>query len=587
METTNECKLLLRCFGAFEALQSGVPVRGLELRESDRLLAFLALRANRLVPTVPIAEALWPETGSLDSLHQSTRQVRLALGEDAVRMESQKGFLRLNLDGAEADIVTFQKAIAQGTVDALETAVKLHSAPLLELWDDGWVRGEREKLRGQYLSALKTLAAACREQGDHAAASAYLRLFMKIKPSEEWVWRELMVDLVRSGERYQALKLYEQARETVFKRLEPPEDMTRLAHEIQRTTVGNGHSPAGSSQSVHTAGPAIQQPSDPHYVMRPADQRLSDAVARFESVILLQGPAQTGKTSLLAKGLEQARMAGASVVQSDLRRLSTEEMATADSFYRALAYAIAEQLSLDDPPNDSWNPRRSPNANFEGYVRKSVLKELDTPLVWGLDEIDRLFERPYGIDVFALFRAWHNARSLDPGGPWKHLTLVLAYSTEAQLFITDLNQSPFNVGIRVTLTDFTLSEVGELNKRFGSPLKTDAVMSRFYNLVAGHPYLSHVGLREMANQSIGIDDFERQADREDGLFGSHLRRLRSLLSRDESLSCAVRDLIAGGSSLSEETFYRLRAAGAISGETERHARIRCPLYARYLERRLP
>ena len=67
--------------------------------------------------------------------------------------------------------------------------------------------------------------------------------------------------------------------------------------------------------------------------------------------------------------------------------------------------------------------------------------------------------------MFGLFRSWHNERSLNPDGPWGRLTLAIVYATEAHLFITDLNQSPFNVGTRLTLEDFTFEQVAELNGR--------------------------------------------------------------------------------------------------------------------------
>src|SRR5260370_17683853 len=71
--------------------------------------------------------------------------------------------------------------------------------------------------------------------------------------------------------------------------------------------------------------------------------------------------------------------------------------------------------------------------------------------------------------LFALFRSWHNERALDPSGPWSRLTLAIAYSTEVHLFITDLDQSPFNVGTRLTLDDFTLDQTAELNRPCGPP----------------------------------------------------------------------------------------------------------------------
>src|SRR5438093_6889166 len=104
-------------------------------------------------------------------------------------------------------------------------------------------------------------------------------------------------------------------------------------------------------------------------------------------------------------------------------------------------------------------------------------------LVWGLDEVDRLFGLPFASEVFGLFRAWHNERALLPEGPWSRLTLAIAYATEARLFITDLNQSPFNVGTRLELADFTREQVADLNHRCGAPLQSEAEVDRFFQLV--------------------------------------------------------------------------------------------------------
>jgi hypothetical protein len=59
-----------------------------------------------------------------------------------------------------------------------------------------------------------------------------------------------------------------------------------------------------------------------------------------------------------------------------------------------------------------WEERRGANVNFERYIRREVLGGLNAPLVWGLDEVDRLFATAYGGEVFGLFRSWHNARAI-------------------------------------------------------------------------------------------------------------------------------------------------------------------------------
>src|SRR5260370_1058829 len=133
--------------------------------------------------------------------------------------------------------------------------------------------------------------------------------------------------------------------------------------------------------------------------------------------------------------------------------------------------------------------RRGPNPNCRRYLRREVLGKIEGRLVWGLDEVDRLFTCDFGSEIFGLFRALHNERALNPAGPWSRLTLAIAYATEAHLFITDLNQSPFNVGTRLLLEDLSPEQVSELNRRYGLPLRSSDTVPRFYRLLSMHTYL--------------------------------------------------------------------------------------------------
>jgi len=165
------------------------------------------------------------------------------------------------------------------------------------------------------------------------------------------------------------------------------------------------------------------------------------------------------------------------------------------------------------------------------------------------------------------------------------LTLAIAYSTEAHLFISDGNQSPFNVGTRLTLEDFTLEQVSDLNQRYGSPLKGEEV-PRYFRVVAGQPYLVRRGLHEMVTRNARMPEFELRAESEDWIFGEHLRRIALILSRESELLQTVRDLIEGRPCASWEHFYRLRSAGILTGDSSLEARFRCPLYAAFLKRHL-
>ena len=324
-----------------------------------------------------------------------------------------------------------------------------------------------------------------------------------------------------------------------------------------------------------------------YYIVRRTDQIFLDAIANRDSIVLIKGPRQMGKTSLLARGLQQARKSGAKVMLTDFQKLSQEDLKSAGTFFRGLAELIADQLELDFV-EQNWAPERISNANltFEKFLKREVLRKLDQPLVWGMDEVDRLFSCDFATQVFGLFRAWHNERSLEPDGPWSRLTMAIVHATEPHLFIQDLNQSPFNVGTKIALEDFTAEQVAELNRRYNSPLRGADELQRFYNLVGGHPFLARRGLQELTKSGATLDAFENAASRDDGPFGDHLRRMLVLLAKDADLSAAVRGVLQGKPSMSRESFFRLRSAGVMSGDSAEEARLRCGLYADYLKRQM-
>jgi hypothetical protein len=362
----------------------------------------------------------------------------------------------------------------------------------------------------------------------------------------------------------------------------------------------------------------------PFYLERRTDTEFHQAIRRGDSIVLVKGPRQVGKTSLLARGLERARQEGARVTLTDCQKLTADHLQSPSALFLHLAEMMAEELDLDLCLETFWNPARAWNVNFERFLRREVLGKLphgepagsrvsegrelpNSPgspgpppvrrpgvsqlasspyLVWGLDEVDRLFGYPYASEVFGLFRAWHNERALRPSAPWSRLTQAIAYATEAHLFITDLNQSPFNVGTRLELQDFTLEQVAELNRRHGSPLQDRAAVERFFRLVGGHPYLVRCGLHRMANEGLGITEIESQAALDQGPFGEHLRRLLHSLSQDPDLGQALREALSRSACPTDESFYRLRSAGVLLGATRAAVRPRCHLYRLYLEARL-
>lgn len=361
--------------------------------------------------------------------------------------------------------------------------------------------------------------------------------------------------------------------------------MPRTAAEPRAVPVRISSPAPSIPAAFEPIGGAVPLNSE-YYIDRSADAEFRAALARHDSIVLIKGARQIGKTSLLARGLQFSRERGTKAALTDFQKFNASNLENVGNFYLSLAESLADQLEISVVPSDVWDERRGANVNFERFLRREVLARMNAPLIWGLDEVDRLFACPFGSEVFGLFRSWHNERALDPSGPWAGLTLAIAYATEAHLFITDMNQSPFNVGTRLTLEEFNENQVAELNRRYRSPLKSPDELKRFIRLLDGHPFLVRRGLHEMADKKISLDAFEKEAPRDEGIFGDHLRRILVLLAKDPRLTEVVKGILKGQPCPNPESFYRLRSAGVMSGSSQAEVRPRCQLYAIYLGRHL-
>jgi DNA-binding SARP family transcriptional activator len=595
--------LTLRLFGPFEALRHGEPLPRVRVRKGHWLLALLILRHGGEVDRSWLAGTLWPDSRqsqAFSSLRSMIAAVREALGPDAQRLGSPTAHtLTLDLTGTQVDLLDFDAAIGQGDEPSLQQAVSLYRGRLLEECTEEWVIQERQAREQAYLDALERLAASALAREETQAAERYLRQAVAADPLRESAQRALMQALAAGGSYAAALQTYRELRLLLHRELnaEPDPETKALFHSLRESAREERTPPclpAGAAEvSIREPQTAAAEPvggavplDSPFYVVRPADAAFQEAISRQDSIVLVKGAHQTGKTSLLARGLQQARQAGARVALTDFQTLNASHLETVERFLLALAQQLAVELELDVWPQEVWKAGAAPSLNFDLYLRRYVFSRIDAPIIWSLDGVDRLFACEFGNEVFGMFRSWHDRRYLHPQGAWSRLTLAMAYATEAHLFITDLKQSPFNVGTRLELSDFTRDQVADLNERYCRPLRSAEEVERFYRLVSGQPYLVRRGLHGMTTLGLDINALEAQAERDHGLFGDPLRRLLALLLKDPGLSDVVRGVLRGQPCPTLESFYRLRAAGVLTGEAVHEAALRCHLYERYLAARL-
>lgn len=602
-------------FGGLRARYNDREMPPLDTRKTVALFACLALNLDQSLPREVLAEQLWPGEAweaTRNRMRQALSVLRRALEPSGVAegsvLASERGNVRLLSSTMQTDVAAFNTALRRATrtddaqvrATLLQEAAVLYAGELLPGFYENWIVTARERYVETYHSLLFDLARAQMERGDAGKARDALRRIIQENPLREDAHRLLIQLYVETGRQAEAVQQYQYFEKTLQDKLglRPSADTTLLVTKLQQNTLITSPpdsarlraNPAPiprtvplSPETVEPDGGAIPLGS-PYYLEREADTTFATAIARCDSIVLVKGARQIGKTSLLARGLQQARDGGSQVVLTDLQKLDPAQMESPAHLFETFAEMLADQLGLEPQRSEYWNPERGWNVNFERFLRRHVLTSVPH-LVWGLDEIDRLFDYSYKQVVFGLFRSWHNERSLNPDGPWGRLTLAIAYATEAHLFITDLNQSPFNVGTRLGLEDFTVAEVAELNRRFGTPV-APGELNQLTELVGGHPYLVRRALQTLKAGGIDLAQLSQRDTQEEGPFGDHLRRLLRSLTRDTVLCQAIQAVLRGEPCPTSESFYRLRSAGVLTGTTA-DPKLRCGLYHDYLERRLP
>lgn len=322
---------------------------------------------------------------------------------------------------------------------------------------------------------------------------------------------------------------------------------------------------------------------DEFYVKRDDDEQLKRQVLREGAITTIRASRQTGKSSLLVRGLHAARQAGAKVIMLDLQRVDSDFLQDPDKFLLYLANFIFRRLRLDPQEVErGWKGPLGPQDKLTYLMEDSVLATVDEPIVLGIDEADRLLDTPFYSDFFSLIRSWHNSAAFDD--LWARLNICMVISTEPYLLIADANQSPFNVGLKIYLDDFDEQQVEGLNRRHGSPVSA-ADFPEFMELLGGHPYLTRKALYTMVTEKMSWPEFAAVAASDKGPFSDHLRRQMWLLHDQSDLQAELRQVVRNHRCQNEEARFRLLRAGLIraSGDV---CRGRCGLYEQYFGDRL-
>lgn len=226
------------------------------------------------------------------------------------------------------------------------------------------------------------------------------------------------------------------------------------------------------------------------YVKRQADEQLFEALKQAEYSYILTSR-QTGKSSLLVRVAVRLRQeADCAVAIIDLTKIGNQ--LTPEQWYDGLQLELGNQLDLSAELDDFWQEqtRLSPMNRWIAALRQVVLVRIGKPVIICIDEIDLVRSLPFSSDeFFAAIRACFNERTATPD--LQRLTFCFAGVATPSELIQNTRITPFNIGRRIDLSDFSTQEAQALSLGLKRPDKQAAgLMQRVLYWSNGHPYLT-------------------------------------------------------------------------------------------------
>ncbi|MEP7133676.1 MAG: SUMF1/EgtB/PvdO family nonheme iron enzyme [Chloroflexota bacterium] len=285
-----------------------------------------------------------------------------------------------------------------------------------------------------------------------------------------------------------------------------------------------------ADQKIYTVGGTVQAGGG-IYIPRKADDDLLTLCRAGELAFILSSR-QVGKSSLMVRTARQLESEGVRSVMIDLSAIGVK--VSQDEWYLGILNEIATTLNLEADIFLWWAQYAGlgPAQKLSNFFRDILLKEINERVVLFFDEIDSTLSIPFADDFFAALRAVYNARSTTPD--FKRLSFVLVGVATPSDLIKDEKRTPFNIGYRVDLTDFTPKEALPLAGKLG-----EKTLGWVFDWTGGHPYLtqrlcahlSKVNLQFDLQEESVADAVKQLFEGEQGKQDNNLQFVRDMLTK--------------------------------------------------------
>jgi AAA-like domain len=299
------------------------------------------------------------------------------------------------------------------------------------------------------------------------------------------------------------------------------------------------------------------------------------------SLIRIKAPSLMGKTLLVTRILAQAATQGYRTANLSFELADRKTHFThLDKFLRWFCINLSRELGIPGNLEDYWDEENmGSKVSCTTYFEEYLLEQDENPIALGLDNVDLLFPHPEIYeDFFGLLRSWYEKARSRPR--WQKLRLIIVHSTDVYIRL-NINQSPFNVGLPIELSEFNREQVQELAKQHG--LEGESFIEPIMQLVGGHPYLLEQAFSYLKNHpEIPWKQLLEEAPTDRGIYASHLRKHWLNLQSNLDLAAAFKKVINSPESIQIEPIqaYQLQSMGLVK-LLGNQVEPRCDLYYQY------
>lgn len=314
-------------------------------------------------------------------------------------------------------------------------------------------------------------------------------------------------------------------------------------------------------------------PSD-LYVDRVADHQLREIINDMGRPGYVLVARQMGKTNLLINAKRKLETENDVFVYIDLsNRFDTEE-----ECFRNIIDTILETNSeklhrvASEIIFSRENVKATPHKEHSRELRK-ILSEISGKLIIILDEVDSLTSAKYSDKIFAHVRSIYFERINYP--EYERLSYIISGVAEPSEIIKDKSISPFNIGQKILLGDFSREEYEGFIEKASLNFNNEATNKIFY-WANGNPRLTWEICSEIEARAInGLAVNESLVDAvvNDLYLAKYDRppidHIRDLIESDAELRSAIVAIYYNKSeTLSENVKSRLYLSGVIGSDYE-------------------